>query len=315
MRPDRKPYTDALRQVRATLKSRRYLALGRAPVHWPPGSARRRKLGLAVPDSARRRLRRPPASTWTASSTSAAPRSPARPRRCGRPRGRARTSPTSPTTPRAPRPPSPPCSTAWTSPATEADVVTSAQAAARLLADKLPPKSKVLVLGATALRLAVRERGLIPVSTAGAPAGGRPGLRPRPRLRQLRRGRPGGQGGRALRRHQRGLDDPQRARHRARQRLAAQGHRARHGTEPHDRGQAGAAAAPRVGHPHRGQAPARHRRPSRHRHRGRLQHRDRQPARPHRRRQPPRRRCSRPPHRRPTYIAETLDALLRPYPP
>ena len=51
-------------------------------------------------------------------------------------------------------------------PARPADVVTSAQAAARLLADKLPPKSKVLVLGALALRLAVRERGLVPVSTA-----------------------------------------------------------------------------------------------------------------------------------------------------
>jgi glycerol 3-phosphatase-2 len=51
-------------------------------------------------------------------------------------------------------------------PVTEADVVTSAQAAARLLAEKLPPKSKVLVIGATALRLAVRERGLVPVSTA-----------------------------------------------------------------------------------------------------------------------------------------------------
>jgi glycerol 3-phosphatase-2 len=51
-------------------------------------------------------------------------------------------------------------------PVTEADVVTSAQAAARLLAEKLPPKSKVLVIGATALRLAVRERGLIPVSSA-----------------------------------------------------------------------------------------------------------------------------------------------------
>jgi glycerol-1-phosphatase len=52
-------------------------------------------------------------------------------------------------------------------PATATDVVTSAQAAARLLADKLPPKSKVLVIGALALRLAVRERGLTPVSTAG----------------------------------------------------------------------------------------------------------------------------------------------------
>jgi glycerol 3-phosphatase-2 len=51
-------------------------------------------------------------------------------------------------------------------PVTEADVVTSAQAAARLLSDKLPAKSKVLVIGATALRLAVRERGLVPVSSA-----------------------------------------------------------------------------------------------------------------------------------------------------
>ena len=51
-------------------------------------------------------------------------------------------------------------------PVTEANVVTSAQAAARLLAEKLPPRSKVLVIGATALRLAVRERGLIPVSSA-----------------------------------------------------------------------------------------------------------------------------------------------------
>jgi glycerol-1-phosphatase len=51
-------------------------------------------------------------------------------------------------------------------PVTEADVVTSAQAAARLLSDKLPARSKVLVIGATALRLAVRERGLVPVSVA-----------------------------------------------------------------------------------------------------------------------------------------------------
>ncbi len=51
-------------------------------------------------------------------------------------------------------------------PARPEDVVTSAQAAARLLADKLPPKAKVLVIGSAALRLAVRERGLTPVSTA-----------------------------------------------------------------------------------------------------------------------------------------------------
>jgi len=51
-------------------------------------------------------------------------------------------------------------------PVDQADVVTSAQAAARLLADRLPPKSKVLVIGATALSLAVRERGLVPVLSA-----------------------------------------------------------------------------------------------------------------------------------------------------
>src|SRR5215472_9462942 len=56
--------------------------------------------------------------------------------------------------------------TAMDVPADPADVVTSAQAAARLLAEKLPPRARVLVIGSTALRLAVRERGLTPVSTA-----------------------------------------------------------------------------------------------------------------------------------------------------
>jgi glycerol 3-phosphatase-2 len=51
-------------------------------------------------------------------------------------------------------------------PASEADVVTSPQAAARLLADKLPPGAPVLVIGSLALRMAVRERGLRPVSSA-----------------------------------------------------------------------------------------------------------------------------------------------------
>ena len=51
-------------------------------------------------------------------------------------------------------------------PAEPGDVITSCHAAARLLADQLPPKSKVLVIGSTALRLAIRERGLTPVSTA-----------------------------------------------------------------------------------------------------------------------------------------------------
>jgi glycerol-1-phosphatase len=51
-------------------------------------------------------------------------------------------------------------------PAASSDVVTSAQAAARLLAAKLQPGAKVLVIGGTGLRLAIRERGLVPVSVA-----------------------------------------------------------------------------------------------------------------------------------------------------
>ncbi len=51
-------------------------------------------------------------------------------------------------------------------PASASDVVTSAQAAARVLADRLPPGSPVLVVGGMGLRLAVRARGLRPVSAA-----------------------------------------------------------------------------------------------------------------------------------------------------
>jgi len=66
-------------------------------------------------------------------------------------------------------------------PAKPADVVTSAQAAARLLADRLPAGAPVLVVGGIGLRLAVRERGLRPVSTAidkplGVVQGYAPGL-------------------------------------------------------------------------------------------------------------------------------------------
>jgi len=51
-------------------------------------------------------------------------------------------------------------------PATSADVVTSAQAAATVIANRFPPGSPVLVAGAIGLRLALRERGLRPVSVA-----------------------------------------------------------------------------------------------------------------------------------------------------
>ena len=51
-------------------------------------------------------------------------------------------------------------------PAAAGDVVTSGQAAARLLARRLPPGASVLVVGGNGLRIAVRERGLRPVSAA-----------------------------------------------------------------------------------------------------------------------------------------------------
>jgi glycerol 3-phosphatase-2 len=58
--------------------------------------------------------------------------------------------------------------TAMGIPAAGTDVVTSAQAAARLIAGKVPAGSPVLVVGAMSLRLALRARGLRPVSTAAA---------------------------------------------------------------------------------------------------------------------------------------------------
>jgi glycerol 3-phosphatase-2 len=50
--------------------------------------------------------------------------------------------------------------------ATASDIVTSAQAAAGLLAERLPAGSPVLVVGGMGLRLALRDRHLRPVSTA-----------------------------------------------------------------------------------------------------------------------------------------------------
>jgi HAD superfamily hydrolase (TIGR01450 family) len=51
-------------------------------------------------------------------------------------------------------------------PATSAEVISSAHAAARLIAERLPPGAPVLVVGGIGLRIALRERGLRPVSTA-----------------------------------------------------------------------------------------------------------------------------------------------------
>ncbi|MFE9397957.1 HAD-IIA family hydrolase [Streptomyces flavidovirens] len=51
-------------------------------------------------------------------------------------------------------------------PARASDVITSAQAVARLIADQVPAGSRVLVVGGDGLRVALRERGLVPVESA-----------------------------------------------------------------------------------------------------------------------------------------------------
>ncbi|MCX5344459.1 HAD hydrolase-like protein [Streptomyces atratus] len=51
-------------------------------------------------------------------------------------------------------------------PAEPADVITSAQAVARLMADQLPAGARVLVVGGEGLCVALRERGLVPVESA-----------------------------------------------------------------------------------------------------------------------------------------------------
>lgn len=48
-------------------------------------------------------------------------------------------------------------------PAAPGDVITSAQAVARLMAEQLPSGARVLVIGSEGLRVALRERGLVPV--------------------------------------------------------------------------------------------------------------------------------------------------------
>ncbi|MFF8293806.1 HAD-IIA family hydrolase [Streptomyces sp. NPDC016309] len=51
-------------------------------------------------------------------------------------------------------------------PAGASDVITSAQAVARLVSEQLPGGSRVLVIGGEGLRVALRERGLEPVESA-----------------------------------------------------------------------------------------------------------------------------------------------------
>ncbi|MGI5510500.1 HAD hydrolase-like protein [Streptomyces sp. CA-106131] len=51
-------------------------------------------------------------------------------------------------------------------PAQASDVITSAQAVARLISEQVPARSRVLVVGGEGLRVALRERGLTPVESA-----------------------------------------------------------------------------------------------------------------------------------------------------
>ncbi|AYL35310.1 HAD hydrolase-like protein [Streptomyces fungicidicus] len=51
-------------------------------------------------------------------------------------------------------------------PSEAGDVITSAQAVARLISDQVPQGSRVLVVGGEGLRVALRERGLVPVESA-----------------------------------------------------------------------------------------------------------------------------------------------------
>ncbi|AIA02792.1 HAD-IIA family hydrolase [Streptomyces noursei] len=51
-------------------------------------------------------------------------------------------------------------------PTTAEDVITSAQAVARLISEQVPAGSRVLTIGGEGLRVALRERGLVPVASA-----------------------------------------------------------------------------------------------------------------------------------------------------
>ncbi|MGC3000913.1 HAD hydrolase-like protein [Streptomyces sp. G35A] len=51
-------------------------------------------------------------------------------------------------------------------PAEAGDVITSAQAVARLISEQVPQGARVLVVGGEGLRVALRERGLVPVESA-----------------------------------------------------------------------------------------------------------------------------------------------------
>lgn len=71
-------------------------------------------------------------------------------------------------------------------PAKAEDVVTAAQAVARMIAEEVPAGAKVLMVGGEGLRVALEERGLVPVYSADAdPAAAVQGYRPDTTWEQL----------------------------------------------------------------------------------------------------------------------------------
>ena len=132
--------------------------------------------------------------------------------------------------------------------ATAADVVTSAQAAAHLLADRLPPGAAVLVVGGTGLRLAIRDRGLRPVTAAAErPAAVVQGFSPDISYGLLAEAALAIQAGRPVRGLERGRDAADAARAAARQRVAGAGPDSCDREQPGRGRQARAAAARRIG--------------------------------------------------------------------
>ncbi len=116
-------------------------------------------------------------------------------------------------------------------PVETSEVVTSAQAAAHHLAERLPPHSRVLVVGTTGLLEALTERGLVPVSSADDdPAALVHGLLARSRLAHARRGCRGDPARCALGCDQLGRDGAFNARTTAGQRLHGRRAATRHGT-------------------------------------------------------------------------------------
>ena len=158
MRPDATHYTEALRSVRATLRARK-TGPGAVPNDRGPGCPRGSEEpldtaydvalldldgvvylgGAAIPGAAEALRKADAAGMRLAYVTNNAFRTPAAIAAL---------------------------LTSFGVPAAAEDVVTSAQAAARLLAERLPAGAPVLVIGGSGLRMALRERGLRPVSTA-----------------------------------------------------------------------------------------------------------------------------------------------------